>query len=217
MVPVRFRAVLFDMDNTLHDLTTARTCAIDAVMEWCNDTGGDLQYYFLNTDTPSLVEDSLRQYLQDRRMYSDEAFRACSWVYHAVEMHSLEPVPGIEQLLRDLKSAGIRLAVISNASKDQTIYRLKELGLTGYFDLVVTPETFGVKKPHPDVYLKTLACLGVTPAEAVMIGDKINRDVVPPRELGIYGIHAAYGSREKAYPVAVNTPAEIPDLLRHPV
>ena len=50
-----------------------------------------------------------------------------------------------------------------------------------------------------------------------MIGDKINRDVVPPRELGIYGIHAAYGSMEKAYPVAVNTPEEILDLLRNPV
>ncbi len=217
MVPVQFRAVLFDMDNTLHDLTAARACAIDAVMEWCNDSGGNLHYYFMNTDTPSLVEDSLRRYLMDLGRYTDAAFRACSWLYHAVEMHGLEPVPGIEQLLRDLKCRGVRLAVISNAPADQTMHRLRELGFTGYFDLVVTPETFGVKKPHPDVYLKTLAGLGVAPKDAAMIGDKMNRDVIPPRDVGIYGIHAAYGSMETADPIAVQTPAEILDLLMHPV
>ena len=217
MVAVRFRAVLFDMDNTLHNLTAARACAIDAVTEWCNDAGGSLHYYFLNTDTPSLAEESLQQYLADLGMYSPDTIQACSWLYHAVERHGLELIPGIEQLLRDLKGAGVRLAVISNAPGDQTRYRLKELGLTGYFDLVVTPETFGIKKPHPDVYLKTLACLDVAPKDAAMIGDKRNRDVIPPREVGIYGIHAAYGSMEKADPVAADTPAEILDLLRHPV
>jgi hypothetical protein len=77
----RFRAVLFDMDNTIHDLHSARFAAAGAVMSF-RDSEGDLPFFLLKPDTPTLPEDSITE------------FRGCAdaeavWLFKAVERNSL--------------------------------------------------------------------------------------------------------------------------------
>ena len=185
----RFRAVVFDMDNTVHDLYAARFAAAGAVMSFC-EIEGDLAFFLLNRDSPSLPEDSIREFL-------GREDSAALWLFHAVERNALRLFDGIAELLGELKAAGVKLAVISNADGKDLALRVGALGLSGIFDVLVSPVSFGVKKPHRDVYLKTLAKLGVSPEEAVMVGDRLDRDVVPPRECGLFAVHAWYGSFEK--------------------
>ncbi len=205
------RAVIFDMDNTLHDLRRARLCAADALMAYCG-VFGDLHIYSLNKNPPTLIEDAVSLYLADG---VEGDFDECTWLYHTLELACISPFEGIEEMLSELKSAGIRLAIISNADRPDMERRMVALGYEQYFELIVTPETFGVKKPNPLVYQKTLEALGVLPEDAVMIGDKKDRDVWPPRELGIKGVHATFGSDDKRDKIcAVDSPEEFLALFK---
>ena len=203
----RFRAVIFDMDNTIHDLHGARAAAADAVMTWCG-AGDDLYFLSLNRDTPTLIEDSVNTCFGASR-------KDAVWLYRAVERNSLHIFDGMRELLAELKKAGVKLAVISNADAKDLALRVKELGLEGIFDVLVTPETFGIKKPNPVVYLGTLEALQVAARDAVMIGDRVDRDVEPPRQVGIAGIHAWYGSFDMRDKIcAVNDARELIEHLK---
>ena len=206
------RAVIFDMDNTLHDLRGARFSAADALMAYCGFFG-DLHFYSLNRNPPTLIEDAVSAYIADEDISADP--NACTWLYHTLELACIAEFEGISDILQVLKDDGVKLAVLSNADPLKTEKRLAALDLTKYFDLIVTPDTFGVKKPNPLVYKMTLNHLSVSADETVMIGDKKRRDVFPPRELGIFSIHAAYGSMETDdRECAVIKPAELQDILK---
>ena len=204
------RAVIFDMDNTLHDLRGARFAAADALMAYCG-VFGDLHFYSLNRNPPTLIEDAVSAYIADGVTADPEV---CAWLYHTLEHACISPFNGISDVLNTLKTDGIKLAIISNADPEDTEKRLNTMHFTSYFDIVVTPDTFGVKKPNPLVFKKTLELLGVSAEEAVMIGDKKDRDIFPPRELKIFAIHALYGTVEKPdKECTVSKPSEIPGVL----
>ncbi|WP_461752451.1 HAD family hydrolase [Methanocorpusculum sp.] len=204
------RAVIFDMDNTLHDLRGARIAAADALMAYCG-VFGDLQFYSLNRNPPTLIEDSVTAYIADG---VEGDFNECTWLYHTLEHACISLFDGMNEVLKALKTNGVKLAIISNADPEETERRLNTMHIMPYFDAVVTPDTFGIKKPNPLVFEKTLELLGVSAEEAVMIGDKKDRDVFPPRELNIFAIHAVYGTLEQPdteYTAA--KPSEILEIL----
>lgn len=202
----KFRAVIFDMDNTLHDLHRAAFSAGDALMAYCGFFG-DLHFYMLNLDKPTMVKESISRYAEDFGIKNTDE---CLNLFKAAELKSLELFDGIEDMLSELKAGCVKTAIISNSDSKMMKKRLNELGIEKYFDLIVTPETFGVKKPNPEVYEKTLQALNVTASETAMAGDRIDRDVEPARVNGIFGIHAWYGSFEKKDRICcAETPMEL--------
>lgn len=204
------RAVIFDMDNTLHDLRGARFAAADALMAYCG-VFGDLHFYSLNRNPPTLIEEAVSAYIADGVPVDPEV---CAWLYHKLEHTCISAFDGMRDVLNTLKMDGVKLAIISNADPEETERRLNTMHLKSYFDVVITPDTFGIKKPNPLVFKKTLELLGVSAEEAVMIGDKKDRDVFPPRELKIFAIHALYGTLEKPdKECMVSKPSDIPGVL----
>lgn len=201
------KAVLFDLDNTLHSLTAARLAAVSAVAAWLGDAGGDLPFLFLHNDKPGMPEDVLSAFLTGKNRQDETA--AASVLYHTLERSCITPFPGIPDLLTKLRNAGIRLAVITNSDPDEAALRLASLDLAGFFETVITPQTFGIKKPDPAVYRNTLELLGVDTADAVMIGDRPDRDVEPARAAGIRAIHAAYGTLGKREEEGVDEAGDI--------
>ncbi|MDE2517866.1 MAG: HAD family hydrolase [Methanocorpusculum sp.] len=214
MSPFLPRAVLFDLDNTLHSLIAARLTAVSTVAAWLNDVSGDLPFLFLHNDKPAMAENVLTAYLTGQNNLA--ALPAAARLYHTLERSCITPFPGIPDLLTDLQTAGVRLAVITNSDSAEAHLRLELLGIAGFFEAVVTPDTFGIKKPDPAVYQKTLDLLGVAAADTIMIGDRLDRDVTPAREAGMRAVHAAYGTFEKGEDGAVRNPAELRDLLLLP-
>ena len=60
---------------------------------------------------------------------------------------------------------------------------------------IATFEDTGMRKPSPEPFQKALDLLGVTPREALMVGDWAERDVVGAAQLGIRTVFASYGDR----------------------
>ncbi len=75
---------------------------------------------------------------------------------------------GIYSLLKSLNSQGIKLALVTGASKQRITRSLPET-LALLFDAIVTSDDVTHTKPHPEPYLNAADALGITPEEAVVI------------------------------------------------
>ena len=189
----RYDAVLFDMDNTLHNLYAARFAAADAVAAY-KGVFGDLQFSLLNRDTPTRIPDSFAEFCAENSL---DSYDEMLCLYDALETLCMRPFAQLCALPAILKESGVKVGLVSNSTAASTKIRLQELGLSDAFDIVVNPETFGVKKPNPLVFEKTLEVLGVPADRAVMIGDKLDRDVLPAREAGLSAVHVWFGSLDQ--------------------
>jgi putative hydrolase of the HAD superfamily len=85
--------------------------------------------------------------------------------------------------------------VVTDAFKINALARLKKSKLERYFDLVVTADMTGKKKPEPDSIVYAMEKLRVGPNETIFVGDSLHRDIAPAKELGLVTIYAAYGDR----------------------
>jgi 2-haloacid dehalogenase len=79
---------------------------------------------------------------------------------------TLETFPEVPDVLRQLKMAGLRTAILSNGSPRMLEAAVKGAGLDGLFDAVLSVEAVGVYKPHPKVYQLAVDRLGV-PVRAI--------------------------------------------------
>lgn len=68
--------------------------------------------------------------------------------------------PGVADLVRDLSSRGIPLAVASGALRREVEAFVRGLGLAGHFPVIVAADDVERSKPDPETYLKALECLG---------------------------------------------------------
>jgi putative hydrolase of the HAD superfamily len=94
-----------------------------------------------------------------------------------------------------LLKEGYRLAVISDAPRFEAWIRICSLKLQHMFDLVLTIDDTGFRKPSPKPFEIALAKLDVLPEEAVMIGDWPERDIVGASQAGLHTVYARYGDR----------------------
>jgi phosphoserine phosphatase len=82
-----------------------------------------------------------------------------------------------------------RLALVTNGASCLQREKLAGAGLAEEdFDAVVISGDVGVAKPRPEVFAHTLGLLGVGAAEAVMVGDSLERDVRGAEACGIRGV-----------------------------
>lgn len=84
------------------------------------------------------------------------------------------------------KNSGFKTAVVTSI----TYFRFKDalLPIRKHLDLVMTGFEAGCDKSNPRMYQKVLQILGVTPQQAVMIGDELELDLLLPKRLGIDAI-----------------------------
>ncbi len=215
----QIETVVCDMDNTLFDLVGAKLEACRCVVDYLG--AGDpeaLFLQFLNGVYGFEDHRNIRDYLEALGVYQPRTFEVCCRTYEGVKLDLVEPYPGVEETLRCLQDAGIRLAVATDAESVQADRRLRKTGLIDFFEVVVTPEVSGRRKPEPDSLLYALRRLDAVPEEAMMVGDSPRRDIAPGRQLGMVTAFAAYGDwrRSRAVDVAADIVlAEFSEILGH--
>jgi putative hydrolase of the HAD superfamily len=99
-------------------------------------------------------------------------------------------IDGVQEVLIDLQSRGIRLGVISNSSfAASTLEReLRRQSILRYFQFVISSADYGIRKPDPIIFEAALARMGVGAASAWFAGDNIAYDVVGARSAGIFPV-----------------------------
>ncbi len=126
--------------------------------------------------------------------------------------------PGVEAGLEYLKRAGYRMGCVTNKAARFTEPLLKDLGIDGYFTIVISGDTLAKKKPDPLPLLHAAEFFGIAPENALMIGDSVS-DVKAARAAGFQIVCMSYGYNHgadihDAHPDAVlDSMAELPALL----
>jgi phosphoglycolate phosphatase len=82
--------------------------------------------------------------------------------------------PGVEEGLRVLQAAGLRLACLTNKPGEFARALLREKGLAHAFACVFGGDAFERKKPDPLPLLRTCAALSTAPASTLVVGDSRN-------------------------------------------
>ena len=113
--------------------------------------------------------------------------------YRRAKEGALTLYPHVHLALTGLVRQGLRMAVVSDAPRLPVWLRICGLGLQHYFDVVVTSDDAGVKKPNAKPFQMALARLKVAPEEALMIGDWPERDMVGAQGVGLKTVFARYG------------------------
>lgn len=93
------------------------------------------------------------------------------------------PFPDAAPVLGRLRER-FRLGIIANQSIGSE-ERLQKWGLLTFFDVVVASAEEGVSKPDPRIFELALERAGCAPGEAVMIGDRLDNDILPAKRLGM--------------------------------
>ena len=100
--------------------------------------------------------------------------------------HSEDEIPFEDALdtLESLKEQGYKLGIIANQSAG-TAQRLENWGLLKYFDVVSASAELGVSKPNKLIFEKAIELAGVPAYNAVMVGDRLDNDIIPAKAMGM--------------------------------
>ncbi len=83
----------------------------------------------------------------------------------------LVPIDGIPELLRALRSAGVRTAIASSSGEAFISLVVDRLGIRPYFDALISGQNLPESKPNPAIYRLAAETLDVRPEEAVVLED----------------------------------------------
>src|SRR5919109_1117864 len=152
------RACVFDAYGTLFDFATAaRRCRevlgndIDRLTALWRDK--QLQYTWLratqgrHADFWQVTGDALDFALETLAIEKGGLRERLMNLYL-----TLEPFPEVPEVLRRLKAAGLRTAILSNGSPPMLEAAVEASGLSTVIDAVLSVEALGIYKPHPKVY-----------------------------------------------------------------
>jgi len=90
------------------------------------------------------------------------------------ELNEIPVMPGLVDLLENLKTKGYTLAVASSSTPEIIDLILNKTHLKKYFQVMVSAKQAGKSKPEPDVFLMAAQKLGVSPAHCLVVEDSDN-------------------------------------------
>lgn len=86
-------------------------------------------------------------------------------------LRQLKPNYRIIEVLKKLKGDGYRIAVCSNSIRESTKLMLLKSGFLEYVDFYLSNEDVINMKPSPEMYMRAMITLGLTPKECVLVED----------------------------------------------
>lgn len=106
------------------------------------------------------------------------------------------PFEDSAETLEYLKNKGYKLGVIANQPLG-TEQRLQTWGLLHYFDVIAASAELGVTKPDARIFEKAFELAGCTADDAVMVGDRLDNDMIPAKSLGMQTVWIRKGISAK--------------------
>lgn len=184
------RAILFDLDDTLHDkVATLRRVG--------TRQHADAKLAALGVD----LRPWLRSYLElnAQRIEKTEVFArlACTFGLPAGLRQALlddfdgnlgalaVPFAGAHELVSWCKASGMKVGIVTNGRDAFQRSKAAGIGLGGLVDAMLTSGGFGAKKPDHAIFLACLESLGVEPRQAAFVGDDFHADIEPAMALGM--------------------------------
>ncbi len=184
------RAILFDVGGPLNTEVTHERLWDAQIRTALADVGiavSDQQYAAANQAAidafaPNAYQAIIWRFTAPRDQLARQVYARAG--AHVHERTVFEVRPGIADLLAQLVARGLRLGLAANQPA-HVLERLDALGLGHFFQHREVSGIHGYSKPDARLFLRACADLGVAPAECLMVGDRVDNDIVPAKALGM--------------------------------
>ena len=87
------------------------------------------------------------------------------------------------KILHQLKELGVPMVLVSTFYGNMHTV-LHEFGFNGLFLKVIESAVVGIRKPDPRIFLLGVEALGLKPEEVTVVGDSLDKDIIPAHEAG---------------------------------
>ena len=114
---------------------------------------------------------------------------AIEYIEHLSDFNHL--FEGTFEILEYLK-AKYKLHMITNGFEEIQSKKMESSKILNYFDVIITSESVGVKKPNPKVFHHALKVADANTENSIMIGDSIEADILGALNIGMQAIHCNF-------------------------
>lgn len=206
MRPLRYKAVFFDLDDTLFDHQAHRREALAALkaaarlpseieiasLEAAHERHLQRTHGLLLAGAITLERarlERLRGTLADHCLQVDgEQLASLESVYRAVYDRHWRSVPGSIELIDTLRRAGAWLGVVTNGRTGDQLPKLERLSLLPRLDDVLISGELGCEKPSPEFFALAAKRARCQARECVVVGDLWNTDIVGATASGMSAV-----------------------------
>lgn len=164
-------ALIFDLDGTLADTMPIHLKAWMSVGKYLGLPITEDDIYRL-TGSPTktvakiLAEENGWQLDPDQVSELKQEF----YLKHKAEHGRIKGIPFVHDLATHYYNK-LPLSVGTGSRRDNAVNIIEDIGLTGYFDAIVTATEITHPKPNPETFLKCAATMGVPPEKCLVFED----------------------------------------------
>ena len=190
---MKYKAVIFDLDDTLFDRTAAQIRVAKLITQrfsqiFSGQSRNRVVEAFIESERLLTVEfetgapiDDLRlkrskiflRFLGIKEGYADAITDMYVNEYPVVNM----PITGAVPLVKKV-SKRLPVAVVSNGLPDAQYKKIRAIGLDGIFSCIIISEEVGIRKPNLRIFQHAADLLEVEVSECLYVGDSYANDVV---------------------------------------
>lgn len=217
------RGVLFDLDDTLLDHSSAAAGAVWHLVRdrprWTADESvtvarwRDLEtVHFARyaAGEISMLDQRrarIREFL-DLADGTDEVLDEHFEIYRQHYRTGWQAIPGGPALVLDLLDRGYRVGVLTNGQSAQQRAKLAAIGLTDPRLQVFVSEDLPAAKPSPLAFAAACEALGLPPAQVLMVGDSRVNDIDGARAAGLQAVHVSAAAPSYGHSNDLDDPIE---------
>ena len=215
------KGCIFDLDGTLTNTLESLTYSVNLTLKEMNlePITMDQCRRFVGEGARKLMERTLRARGDEKLERIDEGMEVYGRIFHDNCTYHVTPYDGIPEMLSDLKSMGVRLAVLSNKPHGQAVDVVGQIFGEGVFDFVQGQSDKLPRKPDPAGVLYLLDKMGISKEECVYVGDS-ETDVATAKAAGVTELAATWGFRSRedleaaGAQMLIDTPRELTEYIR---
>ena len=167
-------AIIFDMDGVWVDSEyTYFQSKSQILSEAGHEVEDSYHFQFMGT-TSDYMWEKMKQEFSLPLSVAEYIQQMTALRQAMIKRDGIRVIPHVQEFVKGLSQAGLKLAVASSSSLAEIKVNLAEIGLSEYFSEVVSTEEVEHSKPAPDVYLAAAERIGIMPENCLGIEDTKN-------------------------------------------
>jgi len=120
---------------------------------------------------------------------------AAVMAYHEEKVSSIRLYDDVETCLSKLKNLSIKTAIITDGLPVKQYEKILRLKIDSFFDLIIISDEIGIKKPNPELLKYWLKKFNVKGEDAIYIGDRLDKDILPANLNNIHSVYLHRGGK----------------------
>ena len=171
----KIKAIIFDMDGVLIEAKDWHYKALNRALGIFGYTISRYDHLVTYDGLPTIIKLDMLTREKNMPIHLHEFINELKQKYTMELVHTYcKPRFYHEYALSRLKSEGYMLGCASNSIKESIEVMLLRSNLIKYMDVIYSAQDVLKPKPDPDIYIKAISTLGMTPEECLVIEDNEN-------------------------------------------